>query len=142
MISKQPNLFIYHLIRSAYSSFMHFAKVISICQFRLWDKKKYFEPQILQVVPLKKLREVCNVHHYYSLTVRDTMVRRTKYLIFTNKQDFWPSQTSCFFIRKLFYLPLKTCSNNTCLKLLYVEKTPVKLQTLHQGQHQIAIKGH
>jgi hypothetical protein len=31
-----------------------------------WDKKVFSQPPIVQVLPLKKMREACNFHHRYT----------------------------------------------------------------------------
>ncbi len=36
-----------------------------------WGKKVFSQPPIVQVLPLKKMREACNFHHRYTLTMRD-----------------------------------------------------------------------
>ncbi len=34
-------------------------------------KKVFSQPPIVQVLPLKKMRETCNFHHRYTSTMRD-----------------------------------------------------------------------
>ncbi len=41
-----------------------------------WGKKVFSQPPIVQVLPLKKMREVCNFHHRYTSTMRDK-IRKT-----------------------------------------------------------------
>ncbi len=41
-----------------------------------WGKKVFSQPPIVQVLPLKKMREACNFHHRYTSTMRDKI--RTK----------------------------------------------------------------
>ncbi len=36
-----------------------------------WGKKVFSQPPIVQVLPLKKMREACNFHHRYTSTMRD-----------------------------------------------------------------------
>ncbi len=36
-----------------------------------WGKKVFSQPPIVQVLPLKKMREACNLHHRYTSTMRD-----------------------------------------------------------------------
>ncbi len=36
-----------------------------------WGKKVFSQPPIVQVLPLKKMREACNLHHMYTSTMRD-----------------------------------------------------------------------
>ncbi len=36
-----------------------------------WGKKVFSQPPIVQVLPLKKMREACNFHHRYNSTMRD-----------------------------------------------------------------------
>jgi hypothetical protein len=38
-----------------------------------WGKKVFSQPAILQVLPLKKIREACNFHHRYTSTMTDKM---------------------------------------------------------------------
>ncbi len=36
-----------------------------------WGKKVFSQPPIVQVLPLKKMREACNFHHRHTATMRD-----------------------------------------------------------------------
>ena len=36
-----------------------------------WGKKVFSHPPIVQVLPLKKMREACNFHHRYTSTMTD-----------------------------------------------------------------------
>ncbi len=36
-----------------------------------WGKKVFSQPPIVQVLPLKKMREACNFNHRYNSTMRD-----------------------------------------------------------------------
>ena len=98
-----------------------------------WGKKVFSQPPILQVLPLKKMREACNFHHWYTSTMTDTKSHCRIFNEFicklwwkiniwspTNKQDFWLSQTCNFFFKRLLCPPLVTCINGTCLNLLSV----------------------
>ena len=38
-----------------------------------WGKKVLRQPPIVQVLPLKKMREACNFHHRYISTMTDKM---------------------------------------------------------------------
>ncbi len=38
--------------------------------------KKYCQPPIVQVLPLKKMREACNFHHRYTSTMRDKIQKK------------------------------------------------------------------
>ena len=38
-----------------------------------WGKKVFSQPPIVQVLPLKKMREACNFHHRYTSTMRGRM---------------------------------------------------------------------
>ncbi len=40
-----------------------------------WGKKVFSQPPIVQVLPLKKMREACNFHHSYTSTMRDKKMR-------------------------------------------------------------------
>ncbi len=41
-----------------------------------WGKKVFSQPPIVQVLPLKKMREACNLHHRYTSTMRDKIRKR------------------------------------------------------------------
>ncbi len=41
-----------------------------------WWKKVFSQPPIVQVLPLKKMREVCNFHHRYTSTMRDKIRKK------------------------------------------------------------------
>ena len=41
-----------------------------------WGKKVFSQPPIVQVLPLKKMREACNFHHRYTSTMTDTMRKK------------------------------------------------------------------
>ncbi len=53
------------------------AKIRNLCKDIYSGAKKYLvrEP-IVQVLPLKKMREACNFHHRYTSTMRDK-IRKT-----------------------------------------------------------------
>ena len=38
-----------------------------------WGKKVFSQPPIVQVLPLKKMKEACNCHHRYTSTMTDKM---------------------------------------------------------------------
>ncbi len=42
-----------------------------------WGKKVFSQPPIVQVLPLKKMREACNFHHRYTSTMRDKIRKKT-----------------------------------------------------------------
>ncbi len=50
------------------SLFVHILCLIFNIQ---WGKKVFSQPPIVQVLPLKKMREACNFHHMYTSTMRD-----------------------------------------------------------------------
>ena len=102
-------------------------------------KKVFSQPPIVQILPLKTMREACNFHHRYNSTMTDKIrkkSRKSHCRIFneficklwwkisiwspTNKQDFWLPQTCNFFFKRLLCPPLVTCINGTCLNLLLV----------------------
>ncbi len=105
-----------------------------------WGKKVFSQPPIVQVLPLKKMREACNFHHRYTSTMRDKIrkkkSRKSHCRIFKeficklwwkisiwspkNKQDCWLSQTCNFFFKRLLCPPLVTCINGICLNSLSV----------------------
>ncbi len=41
-----------------------------------WGKKLFSQPPIVQVLPLKKMREACNFHHRYTSTMRDKIRKK------------------------------------------------------------------
>ncbi len=41
-----------------------------------WGKKVFSQPPIVQGLPLKKMREACNFHHRYTLTMRDKIRKK------------------------------------------------------------------
>ncbi len=41
-----------------------------------WGKKVFSQPPIVQVLPLKKMREACNFHHRYTSTIRDKIRKK------------------------------------------------------------------
>jgi hypothetical protein len=41
-----------------------------------WGKKVFSQPPIVQVLPLKKMREDCNFHHRYTSTMTDKMRKK------------------------------------------------------------------
>ena len=43
------------------------------CSNIQWGKKVFSQPPIVQVIPLKKMREACNFHHMYTSTMTDKM---------------------------------------------------------------------
>ncbi len=49
---------------------------INVCDDIQWSKKVFSQPPIVQVLPLKKMREACNFHHRYTSTMRDK-IRKT-----------------------------------------------------------------
>ncbi len=41
-----------------------------------WGKKVFSQPPIVQVLPLKKMREACNFHYRYTSTMRDKIRKK------------------------------------------------------------------
>ncbi len=41
-----------------------------------WGKKVFSQPPIVQVLPLKKMREACNFHHRYTSTMRNKIRKK------------------------------------------------------------------
>ncbi len=41
-----------------------------------WGKKVFSQPPIVQILPLKKIREACNFHHRYTSTMRDKIRKK------------------------------------------------------------------
>ncbi len=51
--------------------YIHIHIYIYIYIYIQWGKKVFSQPPIVQVLPLKKMREACNFHHRYTSTMRD-----------------------------------------------------------------------
>ncbi len=106
----------YHLLYAI----IHFSITNSITYYKYfihiqWGKKVFSQPPIVQVLPLKKMREACNFHHRYTLAMRDKIrkekSRKSHCRIFkdficklwwkisiwspTNKQDCWCHESGC-----------------------------------------------
>ncbi len=47
-----------------------------VCVYIQWGKKVFSQPPIVQVLPLKKMREACNFHHRYTSTMRDKIRKK------------------------------------------------------------------
>ena len=47
-------------------------------QYIQWGKKVFTQPPVVQVLPLKKMREACNFPHRYTSTMRDKMRKKKK----------------------------------------------------------------
>ncbi len=45
-------------------------------QYLQWGKKVFSQPPIVQVLPLKKMREACNFDHRYTSTMRDKIRKK------------------------------------------------------------------
>ncbi len=43
-----------------------------------WGKKVFSQPPIVQVLPLKKMREACNFHNRYTSTERQNKKRKSR----------------------------------------------------------------
>ncbi len=50
-----------------------------------WGKKVFSQPPIVQVLPLKKMREACNLHHRYTSTMRDKIRKIYLQIMVENK---------------------------------------------------------
>ncbi len=48
----------------------------NVCRGLQWGKKVFSQPPIVQVLPLKKMREACNFHHRYTSTMRDKIRKK------------------------------------------------------------------
>ncbi len=62
------------LTRPSVSVIIH-EQVMDIIDIQ-WGKKVFSQPPIVQVLPLKKMREACNFHHRYTSTMRDKIRKR------------------------------------------------------------------
>ncbi len=62
-------------IRAA-SRFPMVGFILAVVIYIQWGKKVFSQPPIVQVLPLKKMREACNFHHRYTSTMRDK-IRKT-----------------------------------------------------------------
>ncbi len=49
--------------------------LFTVCNIQ-WGKKVFSQPPIVQVLPLKKMREACNFHHRYTSTMRDKIRKK------------------------------------------------------------------
>ncbi len=49
---------------------------ICMCMYVQWGKKVFSQLPIVQVLPLKKMREACNFHHRYTSTMRDKIRKK------------------------------------------------------------------
>ena len=47
-----------------------------LCVYVQWGKKVFSQPPIVQVLPLKKMREACNFHHRYTSTMTVKMRKK------------------------------------------------------------------
>ncbi len=57
--------------------FQHAMEGLVIFKFNVqWGKKVFSQPPIVQVLPLKKMREACNFHHRYTSTMRDKIRKK------------------------------------------------------------------
>ncbi len=54
----------------------YFTVVYFLCSEIQWGKKVFSQPPIVQVLPLKKMREACNFHHRYTSTMRDKIRKK------------------------------------------------------------------
>ncbi len=59
-----------------YQRIMLFFKDGHIYIYIQWGKKVFSQPPIVQVLPLKKMREACNFHHRYTSTMRDKIRKK------------------------------------------------------------------
>ncbi len=50
--------------------------------FLQWGKKVFSQPPIVQVLPLKKMREACNFHHRFTSTMRDKIRKKIQKITF------------------------------------------------------------
>ncbi len=72
-------LFFYSIAHfTLYFSFLHIYIYIYIYIYTQWGKKVFSQPPIVQVLPLKMMREACNFHHRYTSTMRDKIRNNTK----------------------------------------------------------------
>uniref|UniRef100_A0A8C7LCB9 Annexin n=1 Tax=Oncorhynchus kisutch TaxID=8019 RepID=A0A8C7LCB9_ONCKI len=69
-----------YLSLSQYSAIQVYTEYLSLSQYSAiqvqWGKKVFSQPPIVQVLPLKKMREACNFHHRYTSTMTDKMRRK------------------------------------------------------------------
>ncbi len=52
-------------------NYLYSANYEYIYTYIQWGKKVFSPPPIVQVLPLKKMREACDFHHRYTSTMRD-----------------------------------------------------------------------
>ena len=65
-----------YLLHWAKSGFLGSLKQIYFETNVQWGKKVFSQPPIVQVLPLKKMREACNFHHRYTSTMTDKMRKK------------------------------------------------------------------
>ncbi len=53
-----------------------FANIVYIYIYIQWGKKVFSQPPIVQVLPVKKMREAYNFHHRYTSTMRDKIRKK------------------------------------------------------------------
>ncbi len=63
----------WHALSNIYGSLYIY---IYIYMYIQWGKKVFSQPPIVQVLPLKKMREACNFHHRYTSTMRDKIRKK------------------------------------------------------------------
>ncbi len=56
--------------------YVHVCMCVCIYVYIQWGKKVFGQPPIVQVLPLKKMREACNFHHRYTSTMRDKIRKK------------------------------------------------------------------
>ncbi len=63
----------WHALSNIYGSLYIY---IYIYMYIQWGKKVFSQPPIVQVLPLKKMREACNFHHRYTSTMREKKIQK------------------------------------------------------------------
>ncbi len=67
------NVLLINKMNSTFYKMLNYAHMKWRLQIQ-WGKKVFSQPPIVQVVPLKKMREACDFHHRYTSTMRDKII--------------------------------------------------------------------
>ncbi len=78
-----------------------------------WGKKVFSQPPIVQVLPLKKMREACNFHHRYTSTMRDKIEKKSRKITCRIFKNF-----ICKLWWKISIWSITKCNLNTLLYTL------------------------
>ncbi len=71
-----------------------------------WGKKVFSQPPIVQVLPLKKMREACNFHHRYTSTIRDKIRKKNPENHIVGFKNLFANYGVTKSMTKYFFAPL------------------------------------